>query len=225
MAQRPKVVAFDIIGTVFTLEPLRRPLEDAGLPAGALDLWFAQGLRDSFALAASGRYAPFRSILQSALEGLLALNRVAGAGQCVGDTFERMGRLPPYEDADEAFGTLESNGLRIMALSNGSPAFVRGLLESAALARHVERIVSVDDVACLKPRREIYEHAARAAGVEPGRLALVASHAWDIHGAGTAGLLTAFVARGKPFPPVMKSPGVIGETLSEAVRKLVALAP
>ncbi|HYV02062.1 MAG TPA: hypothetical protein VEM93_06960 [Actinomycetota bacterium] len=40
-------VAFDVIGTLFTLERPRRRLADRGAPEHSLDLWFAQTLRDA----------------------------------------------------------------------------------------------------------------------------------------------------------------------------------
>jgi FMN phosphatase YigB (HAD superfamily) len=65
-------------------------------------------------------------------------------------------------------------------------------------------------------------HCARSAGVDPAALALVAAHAWDIHGAGHAGLITAYVARsGAPFPATMRAPDVTGSSLAEAVDRLL----
>ncbi len=82
-------------------------------------------------------------------------------------------------------------------------------------------MLSVDDVQRSKPRREVYLHAARSAGVEPSALAMVATHPWDLHGAKAAGLITAFVARGQPYPSVMHPPDVRGETLRDVARALV----
>lgn len=223
MPGRPRIVAFDIIGTLFDLAPLRLPLEAAGLPDSSLDLWFAQGLRDAFALAASGRYAPFRAILESALVGVLARHGADRSSDRVAAVFNEMAKLPPHADAADALRILGEGGLRVMALSNGSPAFVANLLDRSGLSGGFERIVSVDDAQCLKPRPEVYRYAAEAAGVDAGELALVATHAWDIHGAGSAGLVTGYVARGKPYPPVMRAPEVVGESLVEVARKLVDL--
>ena len=50
MPTKPEVVAFDMIETVFSLEIMRERLVSLGLPASALEAWFAAGLRDAFAL-------------------------------------------------------------------------------------------------------------------------------------------------------------------------------
>jgi 2-haloacid dehalogenase len=65
---RPDVVAFDVVGTLFSLGPVAARLQETGLPEGALDEWFARFLRDAFALDTAARYAPFREVAQATLE-------------------------------------------------------------------------------------------------------------------------------------------------------------
>jgi 2-haloacid dehalogenase len=117
-------------------------------------------------------------------------------------------------------------GIRIATLTNGGAEATRSLLERAGVAGLVERTVSVEEVRHWKPRREVYLHAAEVLDVEPSRLALVAAHAWDTHGAARAGLATVYVARcGEPFPAIMDPPDVSGPTLVEVARALAALPP
>lgn len=223
---RPQVAAFDIIGTTFSLEPLRPRLVALGLPPTALDILYAAGLRDAFALAASGSFEPFRTVLDGALEQVAARLGVATTSQQRRDVLEGMRELPPQPGAPEAMATLAGAGIRIVAVSNGASSATRHLLERSGLDRFVERIVSVDDVGRSKPAPEVYGHAARQAGVEPGAMALVATHPWDIHGAKQAGWLGAYVARGVPFPAsVMRRPDIEGEELAEVAAGLAALAP
>lgn len=222
MNHPPQVVAFDIIGTTFSLEPVRQKLVGLGLPEKALELWFAIGLRDAFALAASNDFKPFPSVLGDALEGVLALHGESGTDVEKQAVLATMKELPPHPHAKEAFEILTEAGIRILALSNGAAASTQALLQGAGLEGYVERVLSVDDVKLSKPRPEVYLHAARAAGVAPGELALVATHAWDIQGAKAAGLMAGFVARGQRFPAVMRQPDVIGETLGDVARALVS---
>lgn len=60
--KRPKMVAFDIIGTVFPLEQLRSSIVALGLPPAGLEGWFAAGCRDAFAMAAVGDFEPFTTV-------------------------------------------------------------------------------------------------------------------------------------------------------------------
>jgi 2-haloacid dehalogenase len=64
-------------------------------------------------------------------------------------------------------------------------------------------------------------HATECAGVEPQRLTLVATHPWDVHGAGRAGLTTGCVAPAKSFHSIMEQPNFIGETLANVVAELI----
>ena len=223
---RPQVVAFDIIGTTFSLEPLRPRLVALGLPPTALEILYAAGLRDAFALAASGSFEPFRTVLDGALEQVAARLGVPTTSSQRGEVLDGMKELPPHPDAAEAMAALAGAGLRIMAVTNGATSLTRHLLERSGLDRHVERIVSVDDVRRSKPAPEVYRHTMEQAGVEPGRMALVATHPWDIQGARQVGWLGAYVARGVPFPTaVMREPEIEGETLAEVARRIVELVP
>lgn len=220
---RPKAVAFDIIGTVFSLEPLGSAMAGLGLPASSVEFLYTASLRDTFALAATGGFAPFRAVMAGCLDEVLARHGVAASAQEKGAVLDRMARLPPHDDAGAAFAALTQAGIRVFALSNGAAAATRGLLDRAGLGGLVAGVLSVEQVGLSKPRPEVYRFAAEAAGVAPAELALVATHPWDIHGAKAAGLLGAYVARGLPYSPVLRPPDVTGETLLDAARGLVDL--
>lgn len=66
--KRPKVVAFDVIGTLFPLEPLRSFIVALGLPPAGLEGWFAAECRDAFAIGAIGDYQPFTTVLEGPLK-------------------------------------------------------------------------------------------------------------------------------------------------------------
>ncbi|MEH3146606.1 MAG: haloacid dehalogenase type II [Methylobacterium frigidaeris] len=222
MSCRPRVVAFDVIGTTFSLEPVRAGLVALGLPALALELLYAATLRDMFALAASGRFAPFMTAMGGCLDELFALSGTSASPEQKRDVLAAMRSLPPHEDAGEAFAVLRGAGIRVVALSNGAAASTRGLLDAAGLAGLVEQVFSVEEVGLSKPRPEVYHHAVGAAGVQPHEMALVATHPWDVHGARAAGLIGAYVARGRPYPDALMSPDVSGESLLDVSRRIAA---
>jgi hypothetical protein len=49
----PEVIAFDVVGTLFSLASLEPLLAAAGGDASTLDTWWSQLLADGFALTAS----------------------------------------------------------------------------------------------------------------------------------------------------------------------------
>ncbi len=222
-ASRPKAVAFDVIGTVFPLDPLRPRLIALGLPPGGLETWFAAGLRDAFALAAAGDFEPFATVLEAALEGVLAEQGLSARASERKAVVEAMQTLPARADAAEAFHALHAGGCGVLALSNGAARSTEAMLRHAGLDGLVDHIVSVDEVKLSKPRAEVYAHAARRAGVEPGELALVAAHPWDVNGAKAAGLTAAYLASDRPFSPAMRQPDVEASNLLACVDALLAL--
>ena len=223
MPSRSKAVAFETIGTTFSLGPIRQRLIALGFPQSALDLWFSISLRDAFALAASESFQPFKLLLQSALEQLSNQFSVAISAEQKQLLLSAMSELPAHDDAGAAFEALKSASVGIIAISNGAAATTKALLERAKLMSFVDHVESVDEVRASKPRKDVYLHAARTAAVDTRELALVATHAWDVHGAKAAGLMAGFVARGQTFPKIMNAPDVIGESLSEVARQFAAL--
>jgi 2-haloacid dehalogenase len=226
MKQVPKVVAFDVVETLFSLEPMAERFRTLGLPGEALKIWFARLLRNAFALDASGTFRPFGEIARATLEVLMAESGRSAAAPAIDQALRGLSELPACSDVAPAFQMLHEAGMRTIALTNGHAGGTNNLLKRAGLNGFVERVISIDEVRRWKPAREVYLHAAKVAGVTPGELALVAAHAWDVHGARQAGLVTGWVSRlEKHFLPVMNPPDVTGETLTEVTQGLLALPP
>jgi 2-haloacid dehalogenase len=215
--ERPKVVAFDVIETLFSLDAVKAEFDAAGLVSPALNLWFATGLRDAFALAASEAYAPFRDVLAAALDEVSAI-----LGQPLDEAqkekiLDAVSAMTPHADVEPALAQLGRAGIRVIALSNGSTAIATRLIEGAGLEATFERILSADGVGRSKPHPDVYRHAADSAGVKPGETMLIAAHPWDVHGAKSAGLLAGYVDRGRPYPSFMQVPDFAEHSLDRLV--------
>ncbi len=222
--KRPIAVALDIVETVFSLEPLSARLKAAGLPEDTLRLFFAQMLRDAFALEASGAYRPFREVAAGSLAVVMANHGLQAEQSKLDSVLAGFAELPPHPDVAAALERLRDAGIRMIALTNGGAENTRKLLERSGLIQFVEKVISIDEVRRWKPNREVYLHAASSLGVEPGRLALIAAHAWDIHGAQKAGLCGAWVRRqDRAYQPAMQPPDVQGESMLEVAEALCSL--
>ena len=224
MSRRPAVVAFDVIETLMSVEPLRARLTEAGQPPGLLEAWYTRTLRDGMALSATGDYVPFGDVAEAALR---ALTHYTIGDEQVAAVMAGWGELPAFPDALPAVTRLTEAGLRVACLTNGSADLVSSFVNRAGLGSMVDRVISVSEVYRWKPAGVVYRYAAEVMGVlTPDRMALVAAHDWDCHGAKRAGLTTAWVSRksggfGAPFAP----PDVVGEDLTEVAAKLLALEP
>lgn len=221
MAKRPTVIAFDVIETLFPLEPVRQRLIDAGLAGHLLELRFSRLLRDAFALVASGGYRPFADIASAALRSTAGSSL---SDEAVGTILVGFAELNPHPDVQPAVRLARDAGVRLVTLTNGSARNTAALLRRAGIEEDIEQILSVDDVQRWKPAPEIYRHAATSTGVPADRVALVAAHAWDTQGAHQAGLTSGWVARLEPtFPAIFAPPDVTGRDLVEVISGLLAL--
>ena len=223
MSHRPAVVAFDVIETLMSLEPLRARLTDIGQPPALLEAWYTRTLRDGMALSATGDYARFTDVAEAALR---ALTHFTISDEQVAQVMAGFNELPAFPDALPAITRLREARLRVACLTNGSAYLASSFVNRTGLGTGVDRVISVEEVYRWKPAGVVYRYAAEVLNVPSDRLALVAAHDWDCHGAKRAGLTTGWVSRksggfGAPFA----APDVVGEDLTEVVAKLLALEP
>jgi 2-haloacid dehalogenase len=218
--ERAPTVAFDVIGTLFSLERLRGEVIALGAPEHALELWFAQSLRDYFAYAHAGSYVELRPVLEAALPRTLALFGIEVAPPRAAEVAGRVSELDPAPGAAEACAVLADAGCRLVALSNGSADATAALLQRAGLSSRFAEVRSCDEVRTSKPARAVYGLVDAPAGSDRW---MVAAHAWDTAGAAQAGLRTAWVAavEGRylgAYPP----PDVCVEDLPAAARAILS---
>ena len=194
-----------------------------GLPPAGLEGWFAAGCRDAFAMAAVGDFAPFATVLDAALELVLAEQGIEASPDGRKAVVKQLEALDAREGAVEAISLLSETGMEVIALSNGAKSSTQVLLDRAGLDGMFTQNVSVDEVKLAKPRAEVYHFAAARLGCQPGELALIAAHPWDINGAAAAGLVTAYLSADRPFSRVMRTPDVEADNLPTLAQMLVAL--
>jgi 2-haloacid dehalogenase len=219
---RPAAAVFDVIETIFPLEPLRPRLAALGL-GDRLDLYFTRILRDAFALDAAGRFVPFREVARGALEVLAAQRGLAPDAAALEAVLEGFQTLDPAPDVRPAMERLRAGGVLVATLSNGGVEATRALLERCGLLPLVTRVMGVDEIRRYKPGPEIYLHAARTLGLDPARLAMIAVHAWDLEGARRAGLVTGWASRlERRYHPAMAPPDVAGPDLVAVAEGLLA---
>jgi 2-haloacid dehalogenase len=158
--QRPPVtraVAFDAMGTLFELSPLRDRLRGIGAPEQTLEAWFGRLLHSAASLTLAGEFRAFPELAETSLRTALAQQ---GLNQSrAGNVLEAFAELPAYGDAEPALARVRAAGLTVALLTNGGEANTRKLLERAALDRYVDAAISVDEVRKYKPAPEPYQHA------------------------------------------------------------------
>ena len=103
--------------------------------------------------------------------------------------------LPPFADVIPALKTLKQSNNTLVAFSNGVQSTLRTLLSNSKLLDYLEDIISVDELLTFKPDPEVYKHLAAKTETELARCWLVSSNPFDVIGAKSVGLKTAWVKR------------------------------
>lgn len=213
-------IAFDVLGTMFSLDRTRRELAEVGAPEDTLELWFSQMLRDAFALSHAGDYRPMREVLEATLKRLFTNLGIEVDSGSVGRVMASFGELDPVPDAEEACQKLAGAGWRLVTLTNGSEDLTRRLLSRAGLEPLFAAVLSCDVVRKTKPHPDVYRMAKEHAD---GELWLIAAHAWDVMGAARAGLRTVWVsALEKEYPAaIFPQPDIVAPGLAGAADRLL----
>jgi 2-haloacid dehalogenase len=212
-------VVFDIIGTCFSLDKPRQRLVELGAPPHALELWFAQTLRDAFALSHAGSYRPLKEVLEAELPRTLKVLGIEADNEQRSYIVKAFSELEPQPEALEAFRLLTTAGWKLIALTNGSKDSTHKLLKQANALEYFASIFSCDAIGKTKPHPDVY--ALPKPDFE-GDVWMVAAHAWDIAGAACAGLRTAFINKQeKEYLGVYPQPEIIASDLVEAANRIV----
>ncbi|TGN40271.1 HAD family hydrolase [Marinobacter confluentis] len=221
MAYPPNVVLFDVLETLIDLDPLALRLEKVGQPATTLAPWFLRFQRDAMALTLAGDPAPFEAV---AREALRTETKYTLSERDIEYVVEGFATLPTFDDAAPALRQLCEAGASVGCLTVNSPDKTRRFLEGAGLSRFVDQVVTAQSAGVWKPHPNIYHFAAKTMETPIERLALVAVHAWDCHGAKRAGALAGWCARLECRPGDVFVPAdVTGDSLVEVADRLMSL--
>lgn len=220
--RRPTLLVFDVNETLSDMAPLAGRFEDVGVPGHVSKTWFAELLRDGFALAVSGESESFADLGAEALRVQLqgrSLDRPLD--EAVQHVMKGFSGLAVHADVGPGIRALSDLEVRLVTLSNGSATVADALLEAAGLADRFERLLSVEDAGVWKPARGAYAYALAECGVEPPDAMLVAVHPWDTDGARRAGMATAWINRaGGRYPSYFSPPDLQAESLTDLAEQL-----
>ena len=198
-------LCFDMYGTLCDTSSVRRRLgETLGvsdrLVAAVDETWRRKQLQYSYQSAQMDAYEPFWDLTAHALDYALAaydLDPDAETRDRIRDAYDH---LDPFPGAVEALTRLSEAGHEVVVLSNGNPAMLERLAANAGLAPHLDDVLSADAVRTFKPDPSVYEHAAATLDRPLGDCRLISSNAWDVAGAGNAGMATTWVNRARDPP-------------------------
>lgn len=216
-----KALCFDMYGTLCDTSSVTRRLGEvldlSGVLTDAVDqTWRQKQLQYSYQTAQMDAYEPFWEITGKALDYALAQYDVEPTADEREQVIEAYDHLSPFPSAIETLEDLGDAGYTVTVLSNGNPDMLERLAANAGLTPHLDDIISADEVQTFKPDPAVYENAARRVGEDIGACRLVSGNAWDIAGAGNAGMGVAWVNRRRDPPEAIgPTPDTVVTSLSE----------
>ncbi|GAA1135667.1 haloacid dehalogenase type II [Nesterenkonia lutea] len=221
MTGRVEAVVFDVLETLLDLDPIGSRLQEVGQQSSVLGPFFMRFQRDAMALSLAGENADFT---RTARQALRTETQQGMSDSDIDYVLDGFGTMPAFPDAAPALKRLSEAGVTVGCLTVGDPENTRSFLEGAGLNSYVDHVVTSDAVGVWKPAPEVYRYSADTLGCDMGRMALVAVHAWDCHGAKKAGAMAGWCSRLEGRPGEVFLPAdVAGEDLVEVVDGLLAL--
>ncbi|HET9022961.1 MAG TPA: haloacid dehalogenase type II [Burkholderiaceae bacterium] len=214
---RIRAALFDVFGTLLDVYSVTRRAEELfpGHGARLAHVWRDKQIEYSRLRTLSGRYVPFAQVTREALEftfDLLGLSPTATQQQ---DLLDEYKRLTPFVDVLPAFEALHKGGVELGVLSNGDPEMLEAALVGAGLQRHLDLVLSADQVRAFKTDATVYGLGPRALKRPAREILFVSSNGWDACGATWHGYTTCWINRaGLPLERLGVQPDRIGTDLT-----------
>jgi 2-haloacid dehalogenase len=222
----PNVLAFDVAETLLDLQAMR-PLFQRIFDNGAIvDDWFGETILYSEAATLTNTFVPFGQLGAGVLRMLGRIHNVPIGEADIAELGKGLATLPPHPDVADNLLKLKSAGYRLVTLTDSPAGTGRGPLQAAGLADAFEQEFSAETVRRYKPARETYQMVAKAMGVQPSELCMIAAHPWDLIGARAAGCSAALLERSGVGPLIvsgLRQPEISGTTLTEIATQLIQL--
>jgi 2-haloacid dehalogenase len=179
-----KAVIFDAYGTLFDVHSaVGRHMAQVGPDAARFsDVWRTKQLEYSWVRSLAGRYEPFWTLTEQALD--YAFARFPDIDRSLRPLLlEAYRTLDAYPEVRQTLQALRMRGLRAGILSNGDPGMLNAAVDSANLAGDLDVVLSVDAVRIFKTSPRSYDLVLKALSVAASKVVFVSSNRWDIAGA------------------------------------------
>ena len=211
-------LGFDVYGTLVDPSGMAKHLaDDLGSEAASFaEFWREKQLEYSFRRGLMQNYADFSICTSDALNFTCRRFKVSISSERRAELLGLYQHLPRFDDVTPALQSLRT-AFRVFAFSNGKRSEIDVVLSNANIRDYFEDIVTAHDVRSFKPDPAVYSYARRATRAWSAPFWLVSSNPWDIIGARSAGLSSAWVQRSaeKIYDPWGVAPNVTVRSLTD----------
>jgi 2-haloacid dehalogenase len=223
-----KVCMFDQYGTVVDMQGgltrIATPYLEAkgwkGKPDSFVTWWRRTHFENSMIDALLHKaHTPYREIGFRAVDHVLNRCGIPHTDDEVRGLVSEIEKLECFPEVPAALAKLQTK-YRLVVLSNGDP----DMLETAKKYHKVpfDRVISVAEANSFKPHAATYKKAADLLGLQMNQVLFVANHAFDVIGAKSAGMRTAFInRRERPFERTPHEPDITVRTMQDLADAMV----
>ncbi|MBI3436628.1 MAG: haloacid dehalogenase type II [Proteobacteria bacterium] len=191
-----KACVFDAYGTLFDYGSAAARCRD--VLGDNLDrlvaLWRDKQLQYTWLRAVQGHHADFWQVTGDALDFSLATIGLENAA--LRDRLMNLYlSLDVFPEVPDMLARLKKAGIQTAILSNGSPAMLKAVVDSARLSSLIDHVLSVEAVGVFKPHAKVYQLAVDRLAVAAANMSFQSSNAWDAYAASAFGMRVVWCNR------------------------------
>jgi 2-haloacid dehalogenase len=208
---------FDAYGTLFDYASAALRCRDilGAKVEPLIALWRDKQLQYTWLRASQNRHADFWQVTGDALD--FTLENLGILDAALRDRLMQLYlRLEPFPEVASVLSALKRAGLKTAILSNGTPAMLDAVVQSADLATSLDAVLSVEQAGVFKPHPDVYRLATDHFGVPPAAIVFVSSNGWDAYAASAFGMKVVWCNRYGQRPERLPgNPDRVIKTLAE----------
>lgn len=217
-------LAFDVYGTLINTHGVLSALEElvSGHAKAFSNTWRDKQLEYSFRKGLMQNYETFTVCTSQALDYTCSYYRTNLSDDQKMELMSLYRVLPAFDDVKEGLTRLKGAGFMLYAFSNGATDALEVLLDNAGIRDLFLGVISVDDIKSFKPNPAVYSHFLRKSKATGGSAWLISSNPFDVIGAISAGMKSAWVRRSPEsvFDPWGVEPTITVTSLRELKEEL-----
>jgi len=202
VSARVAAIAFDLYGTILSIESMRAHAAAAGVANAERFVaeWRRKQLEYAFLTSLAHAYRDFDEITALALDHTCAQHRAALDEQARARLVAAWRTMSAFDDVAQALAALAASGIPLAVLTNGTPSSANEALETAGVRSLLSDVLSVEAVRAYKPDPRVYALVTARFGCAPNEVAFVSSNPWDAWGAARFGFRVAWCNRARNVP-------------------------
>jgi len=187
-----------------------------------MDTWRNKQLEYSFRRGLMNKYEDFSVCTKDALAFCCLKFDVKLSEKQKNELMNEYKILPAFSDVKMGLQSLKGEGHKLFAFSNGNTNAIVNLLKNAEISSYFDGVVSVEEVKMFKPNPIVYAHFNKKTNSTKATSWLVSSNPFDVIGATSYGMKTAWVQRSATtiFDPWGIKPNQTIHTIIELKDKL-----